>query len=90
MEDEIDYAIFKGHRLRETVLFHHATQTLITADLLYNFQPGNTKAEKLFFRSIGCYGSPSVPFYHRFAVEDQDSVKTLIATFNPGACAALS
>ncbi len=77
--DEIDCAIFKGHRLRETVLFHRPTQTLITADLLYNFQPENTKAEKLFFRSIGCYGSPSVPFYHRFAIEDKAAVKTLIA-----------
>jgi hypothetical protein len=79
VEDEIDHAIFKGHRLRETMLFHHPTQTLITADLLYNFQPENTKVEKLFFRAIGCYGSPSAPFYHRFAVEDKASVKTLIA-----------
>jgi hypothetical protein len=79
VEDEIDHAIFKGHRLRETVLFHQPTRTLITADLLYNFQPENTKVEKLFFRAIGCYGAPSAPFYHRFAVEDKASVKTLIA-----------
>ncbi len=79
VEDEIDHALFKGHRLRETVLFHRPTQTLITADLLYNFQPENTKAEKLFFRAIRCYGSPSVPFYHRFAIEDKASVKTLTA-----------
>jgi hypothetical protein len=79
VDGEIDHAVFKGHRLRETVLFHRPTQTLITADLLYNFQPENTKAEKLFFRAIGCYGSPSAPFYHRFAVEDKASVKALIA-----------
>jgi hypothetical protein len=75
---ELDFHIFAGHKLRETVLFHRPTGTLITADLLYNFQTENFTLEKMFFRSIGCYGSPSVPFYHRFAVENKESVKALI------------
>jgi hypothetical protein len=37
-------------------------------------------AEKLFFRMVGCYGAPSVAFYHRFTVEDNTSVGALIDT----------
>jgi hypothetical protein len=77
---EIAHHVFAGHKLRETVLFHRATATLITADLIYNFQPENFTAEKLFFRLIGSYGAPSVTFYHRFALEDRACVKALMET----------
>jgi hypothetical protein len=76
--EELDFHIFGGHSLRETMLFHRPTGTLITADLLYNFRPEHFKAEKAFFRLIGCYGAPSVPFYHRFAVENRESVRAMI------------
>lgn len=75
---DIAHHIFAGHRLRETVLFHRPTGTLLTADLLYNFQSESFAAEKIFFRLIGSYGAPSLPFYHRFAVEDNASVRGLI------------
>jgi hypothetical protein len=78
--EELDCHIFAGHTLRETVLFHRPTGTLVTADLLYNYQPEHFTAEKVFFRMIGCYGAPSVAFYHRFAVEDKASVRALIDT----------
>jgi hypothetical protein len=78
--DELDFHIFAGHKLRETVLFHRPTGTLVTADLLYNYQPEHFTAETLFFRMMGCYGAPSVAFYHRFAVEDKASVGALIDT----------
>lgn len=75
---EIAHHIFAGHKLRETVLFHRPTATLITADLLYNFQRENFPAEKLFFRAIGSYGAPCVTFYHRFAIEDRASARALM------------
>ena len=75
---DIAHHIFVGHKLREVVLFHRPTGTLLTADLLYNLQCDSFAAEKMFFRLIGSYGSPSVPFYHRFAVEDAASVRGLI------------
>lgn len=77
---EIDHHIFTGHKLRETILLHRPTGTLITADLLYNFQRENFPAEKFFFGLIGSYGHPSVTFYHRFAVEDKASVMALMET----------
>lgn len=77
---EIAHHIFVGHKLRETVLFHRPTGTLVTADLLYNFQRENFPTEKLFFLLIGSYGAPCVTFYHRFAVEDRASVRALIET----------
>lgn len=77
---ELAHHVFHGHRLRETILFHRTTATLITADLLYNLQSENFPAEKLFFRLIGSYGIPSVAFYHRFAVEDKASVRELMRT----------
>lgn len=76
---ELDAFVFSGHRIRETLLFHVASGTLITADLLYNFQSDNFPAEKAFFRLVGCYGEPGVPFYHRFAIEHRASVSALIA-----------
>lgn len=77
---EIAHHIFAGHRLHETALFHRPTATLITADLLYNFQPENFAAEKMFFRLIGSYGAPTVTFYHRFAVQDKAAVRVLMET----------
>jgi hypothetical protein len=76
--EEVDFHIFAGHSLRETMLFHRPTGTLITADLLYNFQPEHCAAEKTFFRLIGAYGAPSVPFYHRFAVENREAVSAMV------------
>ncbi len=68
-----------GHRLNETVLFHRSTGTLVTADLLYNYQAEHFAGEKLFFKSIGCYGKASVAFYHRFAITDGATVRSAIA-----------
>jgi hypothetical protein len=75
---EIDQHSFSGHTLQETILFHRATGTLVAADLIYNYQAEQHLGEKLFFRSVGCYGHPSVPFYHRFAVSDKMAVSRLI------------
>lgn len=80
LSDEIDHFIFRGHALRECVLFHRRTRTLVTADLLYNYQAEHRPAEKLFFRAIGCYGEPKVAFYHRYAIQDKASVGSLIET----------
>jgi hypothetical protein len=78
--DEIESFTFSGHWLRETLLFHRATRTLVTADMLYNYQAEHFPAEKLFFRAVRCYGTPNVPFYHRFAIEDRAEVRKLIDT----------
>jgi Domain of unknown function (DUF4336) len=75
---DIDRHNFSDHSLHETILFHRATGTLVTADLIYNYQPEQHIGEKLFFRSVCCYGHPSVPFYHRFAVRDKMAVSRLI------------
>lgn len=75
---EIEHFVFSGHSLRETILFHKPSRTLITADLLYNYGSEHFPAEKLFFRAIGCYGAPKLAFYHRFAIADRKSVQSLI------------
>jgi hypothetical protein len=75
----IDHFVFERHMVRETVLFHRASRTLVTSDLLYNYQHEHTPGEKAFFRLIGCYGAPGVAFYHRFAIRDQAAVRELIA-----------
>ncbi len=69
-----------GHRIQETMIFHEPSQTLITADLLYNYQSEQYPAEKLFFRMIGNYGKPNVAFYHRFSVKDKSSIQSMIDT----------
>lgn len=78
--DEIDHFVFDGHALHETILLHRPTATLITADLLYNYGPLQYPAERTFFRAIGCYGMPKVPFYHLFSIQDKQSVSRLIDT----------
>lgn len=77
---ELETFVFDGHKIRETVLFHQPSRTLITADLLYNFQPEHFPLEKALFRLIGCYGAPKLAFYHRFVIEDKASVGALIDT----------
>ena len=79
LPSDIEPFVFEGHKIRETVLFHRPSRTLITADLLYNFQREHYPLEKALFRLIGCYGAPKLAFYHRFVIEDKASVGELIA-----------
>jgi hypothetical protein len=69
-----------GHRIQETLVFHEASGTLVTADMLYNYQSEQYAAEKLFFWMIGNYGRPNVAFYHRFSVKDKSSIRSMIDT----------
>ena len=74
----IEHFIVERHAVRECLLFHRPTRTLVTADMLYNYQPENGRAEKLMFRLIGCYGAPKVAFYHRFAIRDKAAVREMV------------
>lgn len=71
--------VIAGHKINETMLFHRPSGTLITADLLYNYQAKQFPVEKLFFRMIGCYGKPTVPFYHRMSIEDRSRLAASLA-----------
>jgi hypothetical protein len=75
----IDHFILERHAIRETVLFHRPSRTLVTSDLLYNYQAEHGPGEKAFFRLMGCYGAPKVVFYHRFAIRDKAAVHELVA-----------
>jgi hypothetical protein len=75
----IEHFIFDRHSINECVLFHRPSGTLVTADLLYNYQPEHGIGEKTFFRLIGNYGAPKVAFYHRFALREKDAVHELVA-----------
>jgi hypothetical protein len=74
----IEHFIVEQHAIRETLLFHRPTRTLVTADLIYNYQAENGPGEKLFFRLMGCYGAPKVVFYHRFAIRNKTAVHELV------------
>ena len=79
-------AAFERHAIRETVLFHRPSRSLVTADLLYNYQSEHGAGEKAFFRLLGCYGAPGVVFYRRFAIRDKAAVRELVEqvrTWNP-------
>jgi len=75
----IDHFILDRHAIRETILFHRDSRTLVTSDLLYNYQPEHNPGEKAFFRLMGCYGAPKVVFYHRFAIRDRAAIEELVA-----------
>ena len=75
----IDHFILERHAIRETVLFHRPSRTLVTSDLLYNYQAEHGPGEKAFFRLMGCYGAPKVVFYHRFAIRDRAAIEDLVA-----------
>ncbi|OYW46025.1 MAG: hypothetical protein B7Z33_09635 [Sphingomonadales bacterium 12-68-11] len=75
----IAHFIFDRHAIRETALFHGESRTLVTSDLLYNYQREHGAGEKAMFGLLGCYGSPKVVFYHRFALQDKAQVAELIA-----------
>jgi len=69
-----------GHHIQETMIYHEPSRTLLTADLLYNYQAEQYPAEKLFFWMIGNYGRPNVAFYHKFSVKDKSSIQFMIDT----------
>jgi len=75
----IDQFTFDRHAVHETMLFHEASRTLVTSDLLYNYQSEHGAGEKAFFRLIGNYGAPKVAFYHRYAVREKAAVHELVA-----------
>lgn len=77
-ETELEHFTFTGHRIRETILYHRASKTLVTADLLYHYTSDQFLSERLWFKMIGCYGSPKVAFYHRFSVKDKASAAALV------------
>jgi hypothetical protein len=76
--DDIGLRVCRGHTLRETILIHRPTRTLITADLIYNIASEQTFAERAVFRAIGCYGAPGVAFYHAFAITDRAAIRQLV------------
>lgn len=81
-DNDIKKFTLAGHRIQETMIFHEPSRTLVTADLLYNYQSEQYPAEKLFFRMIGNYGRPNVAFYHKFSVTDKSSIQYMIDTIN--------
>jgi hypothetical protein len=79
LPNDVDHLVVAGHRmLRETLLFHRPTATLVTADLIYNYHAEHHLAEKSFFRLIGCYGAPKVAFYHAFSIQSPHVAVELI------------
>ena len=79
-DNDIKKFTLTGHRIQETMIFHEPSRTLLTADLLYNYQSEQYTAEKIFFWMIGNYGRPNVAFYHRFSITDKSSIQSMIDT----------
>lgn len=75
----IESMLVQGHKANETVLFHRPSHTLVTADLIYNYQRENRTGEKLIFGLLGCYGAPRVVFYQRFILTDKAGIHALLA-----------
>lgn len=71
---------FRGHVIRETVLYHRPSRTLITADLIYHYTKDQFLGERVMFWLMGCYGKPEIAFYHHFAIRSRSSVRDLIDT----------
>jgi len=73
---EIEQIALKGHSIRETVFFHLASKTLITADMIYHYQGDQYLSETLFFRLVAKFGQLSLPFYHKYAAGDKTQFLT--------------
>ncbi|GHF23912.1 hypothetical protein GCM10017044_18100 [Kordiimonas sediminis] len=76
----LEQVTFEGHDIQETVLYHKASKTLITCDLLYNIQSEQSFSERMFFRLIRAYGAPKVAFYHKSYVKDKEAMQHAIDT----------
>ncbi|GAA4021245.1 hypothetical protein GCM10022280_22260 [Sphingomonas swuensis] len=75
---DVEQFTVTGHGLRETILYHAPSATLITADLLYNYAGRQFPAENMWFKLVGCYGKPDVAFYHRFSIKNLASLISLL------------
>ena len=76
---EIAHFTLGAHRyLKETLFFHRPSRTLVTADLLYNYHREQHLVERTSFRLLGCFGRPSVPFYHLFSIRNRAAVRAML------------
>ena len=72
-----------GHKINETLFFHAASATLITADFIYNYRAEQNTVEKLLFKLLNCYDKITVPFYHALSIADKSSFSSsLNAIYN--------
>lgn len=71
IDSEISQLQMNGHKLNETLFFHTASSSLITADFIYNYQAEQYNAEKFLFWLLGCYGKAAVPFYHASSIVEK-------------------
>lgn len=78
LPEGIEAFLFDRHAVRELLLFHRTSATLVTSDMIYNYQREHGAGEKAMFGLMGCYGAPKVVFYHRFAIKDKAAVGELI------------
>jgi hypothetical protein len=71
--------------MRETVMLHVASGTLIVADLAMNFPPDQTVWQELLLKiAVGKHHSPGISRAFKLMVKDEAALKASIATMMSG------
>lgn len=78
---ELDQVVLRAApRLNEVVLFHRASSTLITTDLVFNIQHQDTAWGRLVLRLYGVMGRFGPSRLVRFAIRDRAAARTTLDT----------
>ena len=76
--DELLPLTIKGCLLRETVFFHPATKTLISSDLVENFESSPYLLTRLYLRASGVYGRLGWSRFLRLLYRDRRAARESI------------
>lgn len=74
----IETCAIAGSMLGETVLFHAASGTLVSADLLEHFERCDEAWTRLYLRAAGVYGRPAWNRLLRFLYRDHEAARRSI------------
>jgi hypothetical protein len=77
--DEIETYVVKGSLVRETLLWHRPSKTLITSDLFENFQAVDHFATRAYLKLGGVYGKPGWHWMLRPVYRDKPAARASLA-----------
>jgi hypothetical protein len=73
--DVIDQTPLRGCMLGEIVFFHRPTRTLVTSDLLENFESSPHFGTRLYLKAAGIHGKPGVSRMLRPIYRDREAAR---------------
>ena len=76
--DEFELLPVEGYLLEETVFFHRSSRTLITADMIENFETSSHFPTRMYLKAGGIHGKPGLSRPLRWCFRDKKAGRRAI------------